>query len=181
MFSSDIMHTRIAAFEKHYPWVRTEGLRYFQSRTTQAPADAAFGLAYVLREAHAREDQERCVAALERKCEILWSLLDAIETAHGRPALSRHALLRTDEPDTETLVVLPERGVKLGGSGREIVELCDGARTTSEVVAALRARHPGVEGLEEDVYSFVDEMLGLGVLQLAGSPPGVQAGAVPRR
>jgi pyrroloquinoline-quinone synthase len=181
MFSSDIMHARIAAFEKHYRWVRTEGLRYFQSRTTQAPADAAFGLAYVIREARSRADQERCVAALERKCEILWSLLDAIEAAHGRPRLSRHALLRVDEQDAGALVVLPERGVKIGGSGREIVALCDGVRTTRELVAALRERHPEAAGLEEDVYAFVDQMLGLGVLELAEAAPGVQAGAAPRR
>jgi pyrroloquinoline-quinone synthase len=167
LFAGDIMHVRIAAFEKHYPWVRTEGLDYFQSRTSQAPADAAFGLAYVLREARTRADQERCVAALERKCEILWGLLDAIEAAHGRPALSRHALLRTDEPGAEALVVLPERAVKLGGSGREIVSLCDGRRTTDEVIAELRERHPAVEGLGDDVYAFVDRMLELGVLELS--------------
>ena len=44
LFAGDIMHVRIAAFEKHYPWVSEEGLRYFRSRTTQAPSDAKQGL-----------------------------------------------------------------------------------------------------------------------------------------
>src|SRR5262249_7408280 len=42
-----LMAERIACFEKHYPWVRTEGLRYFESRTQQAPRDAAEGLRHV--------------------------------------------------------------------------------------------------------------------------------------
>ena len=47
LFAGDIMKVRIAAFEKYYPWVRAEGLRYFQTRTVQAPRDARFGLADV--------------------------------------------------------------------------------------------------------------------------------------
>lgn len=162
LFAGDIMATRIAAFEQHYPWVATEGLRYFRSRTRQAPADAAFGLAYVLREARSREDQDRCAAALERKCEILWSLLDAVESAHARPRLSRDALARFDDP--EPMVVLSERAVKLGGSGREILSLCDGQRTTLELVAELASRHPDQPQLAEDVHHFVDEMTRLSVL-----------------
>src|SRR4030095_8608315 len=84
LFASDIMKTRIAAFEKHYPWVDPEGLAYFRSRTRQAPRDAEYGLAFVLEHATTRADQERCVAAIERKCEILWILLDAVEGAHRR-------------------------------------------------------------------------------------------------
>ena len=92
--AGEIMKVRIAAFEKHYGWVEPEGLQYFLSRTRQAPADAAEGMAYVLANARTGADQERCVAALERKCEILWRLLDAIEAAHARPCLSSAAKLR---------------------------------------------------------------------------------------
>ena len=54
LFAGDIMKTRIDAFEKHYPWVDTAGLRYFRSRTQQAPRDAAEGLRYVLEHARTR-------------------------------------------------------------------------------------------------------------------------------
>lgn len=162
LFAGDIMAVRIAAFERHYPWVATEGLRYFRARTRQAPADSAFGLAFVLAQARSRELQDRCVAALERKCEILWSLLDAVEAAHARPRLSPHALARLD--DDEPMIVLSERAVKLGGSGREILQLCDGARTTLDVVAELAARHPEEPDLAEDVHHFVEEMTKLSVL-----------------
>jgi pyrroloquinoline-quinone synthase len=164
LFAGDIMTTRIAAFERHYPWVDPAGLSYFRSRTTQAPADAAFGLAWVLRTARTREDQERAIAALERKCEILWGLLDAVQTACGRPHLHPHAQPRLD--DAEPLVVLPERAVKLGGSGREILALCDGRHTTLEVVEELSRRHPEEPNLREDVHHFVEQMTRLSVLQV---------------
>jgi pyrroloquinoline-quinone synthase len=163
LFAGDIMGVRIAAFEKHYPWVDAEGLRYFRSRTVQAPADARGGLAYTLAHATTREDQDRCAAALERKCEILWSLLDAIEAAHARPTLSRAAQARFDDP--EPMVVLPERAVKLGGSGIEILRLCDGERSALDVVATLSKAHPEAPHLADDVHDFLDEMVKLGVLE----------------
>ncbi|HKA16667.1 MAG TPA: pyrroloquinoline-quinone synthase PqqC [Myxococcota bacterium] len=162
LFAGDIMGERIAAFEKHYPWVDADGLRYFRSRTVQAPSDARYGLAYVLEHAHTAADRDRCVAALERKCEILWNLLDAIEAAHAALAFARAAQPRLEDP--EPLVVLPERAVKLAGSAREILRLCDGKRTAIAIAAELRDRHPQVEKIADDVHDFLDEMVKLGVL-----------------
>lgn len=166
LFAGNIMAVRIAAFEEHYPWVKTEGLRYFRSRTEQAPRDAAFGLAFVLREARDSEDQERCVTALERKCEILWNLLDAVEAAHRVPALSPYAQLRRDDAADETLVVLPERAVKLNETGREILELCDGERSAAAVAEELRRRHPDAERVVADVHRFLVRMENAGALRL---------------
>jgi pyrroloquinoline-quinone synthase len=165
LFAGDIMATRIAAFEKHYPWVDPEGLAYFRSRTRQAPRDAAFGLRFVQERARARADQERCVAAIERKCEILWSLLDAVEAAHQRPRLSPHALLREDADDpTHRVAVLPERAVRLNAAGREILELCDGTRSADAIARALASRHPDEPHVFEDVHAFLAEMTRLGVV-----------------
>ena len=61
---------------------------------------------------------------------------------------------------------LGERRLADGPSGREILARCDGSRSVEAVAAALRARHPGDEGIERDVYDFVERMEGLGVLQL---------------
>ena len=168
LFAGDIMKTRIQAFEKHYPWVDTAGLRYFRSRTQQAPRDAAEGLRFVLEHARTPEDQERCAGALERKCQILWRLLDAIEAAHLCPRLSPHAQLR-DEAG-ELMVVLPERAVRLSASGREILELCDGARSAVAVANELRTRHPDVQRLAGDVHEFLANMERLGVLAPGGDP-----------
>jgi pyrroloquinoline-quinone synthase len=167
LFAGDIMQTRIDAFERHYRWVDTTGLRYFQSRTQQAPRDAAEGLAFVLEHAQSAADQDRCAAALERKCEILWRLLDAIEAAHARPRVSPHAQLR--EEAGGLLIVLPERAVKPSESGREILALCDGERSAVEIAEELRRRHPDVPGLASDVHEFLASMRELGVLAPAAS------------
>lgn len=165
LFAGDIMSERIAAFERHYPWVETGGLHYFRTRTRQAPADAAYGLAFVKQHARSRQDQERCAAALTRKCEILWSLLDAVEAAHKRPQVSPQAVARLD--DDEPMIVLSERAVKLGGSGREIALLCDGTRTSVQVVELLTERHPEEPRLAEDVHDFIGEMVRLSAFRWA--------------
>ena len=166
LFAGDIMRRRIAAWREHYPWVKPEGLRYFQSRTEQAPQDSSEGLAFVREHARSDEEQARCVAALERKCEILWRLLDAVEAAHAKPRLAPHARLREEE-DGHTLVVLPERGVKLNESGKEILSLCDGSRSAVSLARELARRHPEVAHLESDVHEFLEEMTKLGVLERA--------------
>jgi len=164
LFAGSIMQTRIAAFEKHYAWVKPGGLDYFRSRTLQAPRDSDYGLAFVLEHAASDADRERCLAALRRKCEILWSLLDAVERATARPRLAEHALLR-DEPDGSRMVVLPERAVRVAGSGVEILALCDGRRTGVDVAAAMVERHPGRAGVADDVHDFLEEMDAAGALR----------------
>jgi pyrroloquinoline-quinone synthase len=167
LFAGELMAGRIEAFERHYPWVDPAGLHYFRTRTELAPRDAAFGLGFVVENARTREDQERCVAALERKCEILWSLLDAVEEAHRRPRPAAHVVLRPDAEDAARLVaVLPERAVRVNEAGREILELCDGTRSAVTVVAELRRRHPEVEERSDDVWDFLGRMRRLGVLEV---------------
>jgi pyrroloquinoline-quinone synthase len=169
LYAGRLMEERIAAFEKHYPWVEPAGLDYFRSRTRIAPSDARKGLAFVLAHARTAADQERSCAALERKCEILWQLLDAIEAAHARPALAPHVELRPDPAGSGTLAVLPERAVSLNPTGREILGLCDGARTAAELAAELASRHPEAPEIESQVHAFLGEMERLGILRLERS------------
>jgi len=178
LFAGDIMKTRIAAFEEHYPWVPTEGLRYFRSRTTQAPRDAAFGLGWVLDHADTPEAADRCAAALERKCEILWSLLDAVQAAGRRPALVPHAQVRFDEAEGRTLVVLPERAVALNDSARELLDLCDGARGADALALEIARRHPDADGAYVDAHDFLAHMERAGVLA-SDTPERADASAAP--
>jgi len=79
----DLMRTRIAAFERHYPWIDPEGLAYFRTRIGQGRRDSQEALTLVLDWARTRPQQERAVAALTFKCEVLWALLDAVDGAAG--------------------------------------------------------------------------------------------------
>jgi pyrroloquinoline-quinone synthase len=81
LFAPDLMRERLAAFERHYTWVDPAGLAYFKARLTQAPRDAAYALDLVIHYCTTREQQERTVAALAFKCDVLWSMLDAIHHA----------------------------------------------------------------------------------------------------
>jgi pyrroloquinoline-quinone synthase len=77
-FSPDIMAKRIVAWETHYPWVDQGTLDYFRARVTRAKVDSNEAIQYVLTHASSRHEQMACVAALIRKTEILWALLDAV-------------------------------------------------------------------------------------------------------
>jgi len=156
---------RAEAFRKHYGWIEEDGLAYFLSRTTQAPRDAKEGLAFVLAHAVTPADQERCAAALLRKCEILWALLDGVEWGGRVPRLAPPVLLRPEGDDA--LAVLPERALRISPSGKAILAACDGVRDVEAVAAAIRAGHPADERVERDVYEFVERMETLRVLALA--------------
>jgi pyrroloquinoline-quinone synthase len=81
MFAPDLMSKRIAAWEQHYPWVGAEALGYFRARVPRARRDGEEALAFVVAQASTRALQEACVAALVRKTEILWHLVDCVHAA----------------------------------------------------------------------------------------------------
>ena len=79
LFAPTIVSERLSAILTHYTWIEPEGLQYFRNRLTQAPRDAEYALGLVLERCVTREWQDRAVAALNFKCDVLWSLLDAVE------------------------------------------------------------------------------------------------------
>ena len=86
-FAPDLMSRRIEAWERHYPWVKSETLDYFRTRVVRARRDSGEAVDYVVAHAPSYELQSRCVAALVRKTEILWHLLDSVDAA-GRSDVS---------------------------------------------------------------------------------------------
>ncbi len=79
VFAPRLVSYRIEVLEKHYPWIAKEGLDYFRARLGQAPRDSKHGLELVMRAADTGEKQMQALAAVEFKCDVLWSLLDAID------------------------------------------------------------------------------------------------------
>jgi pyrroloquinoline-quinone synthase len=82
LFAPDLMKTRLAAFEKFYSWIDPRGLDYFRRRTKQARHDSDEALAITLEYCNTPELQREAVRALEFKCDVLWSILDAIHHAY---------------------------------------------------------------------------------------------------
>jgi pyrroloquinoline-quinone synthase len=83
LFAPTLHAVRLDAFPKYYPWVDSEGLAYFRARIGQARGDVAHGLGLVLSHCAGSIAQDRAVACLEYKCDILWAQLDAIQLACG--------------------------------------------------------------------------------------------------
>lgn len=82
LFAPDLMAERLAAFERHYPWIDPQGLAYFRARLTQAPRDSEHALQVVLEHCRTPDEQAAAVAALSFKCDVLWSMLDAIDRTY---------------------------------------------------------------------------------------------------
>jgi pyrroloquinoline-quinone synthase len=82
LFAPDLMAERLAAFERHYTWIDPRGLAYFRARLTQAPRDSEHALQVVTERCRTPEQQAAAAAALSFKCDVLWSMLDAIDRAY---------------------------------------------------------------------------------------------------
>lgn len=85
LFAPDLHKTRIEAMLAHYPFANDRTLSYFRTRLIEAPRDVGFGLDYVLSHARSREEQERCLAAVRFKTDVLWAQLDALHYAYVTP------------------------------------------------------------------------------------------------
>jgi len=85
LFGPSAIKVRLAALEEHYPWIDPAGLQYFRDRLVLAPRDAEYALRLVVERCGTREKQERAVAALRFKTEVLWAQLEAIERGDTQP------------------------------------------------------------------------------------------------
>jgi coenzyme PQQ biosynthesis protein C len=95
MFSPVIIGERMAGMLANYDFVSRETMSYFDKRPPQAQRDADFALDYVKEHAKTPEQQQQVIAALEFKCSVLWSMLDALSYAYVAP---RHVPLGAFEP-----------------------------------------------------------------------------------
>ncbi len=82
LFAPDLMAERLAAFERCYPWIDPAGLAYFRARLSQAPRDSRHALHVVTHYCRTPDQQTAALAALAFKCDVLWSMLDAIDRAY---------------------------------------------------------------------------------------------------
>lgn len=86
-FAPDLMARRVTSWTQHYGWIPAPATAYFSARVVRARKDAEHGLAFVLEHASTPELEDRALHALVTKCEILWSMLDAIDAAGASETL----------------------------------------------------------------------------------------------
>jgi coenzyme PQQ biosynthesis protein C len=85
LFSPQIIGERVEGMLKNYDFVSADTLAYFSKRPPQAQRDSDFALDYVRRNAKTPDAQRAVLAALEFKCAVLWSMLDALHHAYVAP------------------------------------------------------------------------------------------------
>jgi pyrroloquinoline quinone biosynthesis protein D len=101
-------------------------------------------------------------------------------TAGGGPerrlGIAPSARLRFDKIEARHVLLSPERGLALSDTATEIVRLCDGTRTASEVVQACVARY--TEGnaaqIETDVRRVLQELMARSLVVERAGPRGLE-------
>ena len=89
LFGPAAIKVRLQGLEEHYPWIDPAGLDYFRARLHLAPRDASYALDLVVERCRGFESQQKAVAALSFKLDMLWVQLDAIDLGDTRPAGAR--------------------------------------------------------------------------------------------
>jgi len=81
MFAGPLMRQRLVDMLAHYPWIARADLAYFADRIDAVAGAGQSTVDIVVRHCGTRESQDAAVRALAFKCDVLWSMLDAIERA----------------------------------------------------------------------------------------------------
>jgi pyrroloquinoline quinone biosynthesis protein D len=88
----------------------------------------------------------------------------------GRPRLARHVRLRFDPSRGQHVLLTPEAVTVLNGTGAAVLELCDGQRTVTEILAELRGRYAHVD--DDEVRRFVDRLAARRCLEIGDAEAG---------
>lgn len=83
LFAPEIHKERLANWPQHYAWIDQSGYVYFRKRLSEARRDVEHGLRVTLDYFSTRAQQQRALEILQFKLDILWSMLDAMQTAYG--------------------------------------------------------------------------------------------------
>ena len=82
-------------------------------------------------------------------------------------ALSKHADLKTRAEGD--ILVLPERAIRIRGSGGEILRLVIEGGSAYSIGVAMRKRYPESNEIESDVLDFLQQMLDAGGITAQGA------------
>jgi coenzyme PQQ biosynthesis protein C len=87
LFSPQIITERMSGMLRHYNFITRDTLAYFDKRPPQAERDASFALDWVKQHARSPEQQQAVIDTLAFKCDVLWSMLDALHYSYVTPGL----------------------------------------------------------------------------------------------
>lgn len=84
----------------------------------------------------------------------------------SRPQL-RAGCRFSEGPGQENVLLIPEGLIKLAGPGRKILELCDGQRTFTQILASLQIIYPAAPSrqIERDTASYLERLRDRGAVE----------------
>jgi len=85
LFSPQIITERMSGMLANYSYITPEILSYFDKRPPQAERDATFALDWVKQHAQSPAEQQAVIDTLIFKCDVLWSMMDALYYAYVTP------------------------------------------------------------------------------------------------
>jgi pyrroloquinoline quinone biosynthesis protein D len=76
-----------------------------------------------------------------------------------KPVLVRNCRMSEAQGQTDMLL-MPEGVIKIKGTGRDIIGLCDGTKTLSEIIALLGVKYPRASRAEiqSDALDFLNNL-----------------------
>ena len=81
-------------------------------------------------------------------------------SSHPRLAASCRWGAENKPGSEERVVLFPEGAIKLQGTGRQVLERCDGQRTFAEIIAELQAQfgEADPEKIRGDISQFLEQL-----------------------
>jgi pyrroloquinoline quinone biosynthesis protein D len=92
--------------------------------------------------------------------------VSAVSPDH-RPRLAAKARLRWDRKAARYLLLYPERGLVLNATAADVVQLCTGEHTVSDIIERLTARYAAQPraAIEQEVLTFLARMAERGLIR----------------
>ena len=89
----------------------------------------------------------------------------------SRPALPRHVKFRFDETRQAWVILAPERVLAPDETAVEVLQLCDGERSVSDMIDALAAKYiADRKDISADVIAMLQDLADKGFLADKGGP-----------
>jgi pyrroloquinoline quinone biosynthesis protein D len=78
----------------------------------------------------------------------------------SQPRLAAGCRWGTESPAAERMILFPEGAMKLQGTGRQVLERCDGQRTFAQIISELQSQFSDADPakIRADISQFLEQL-----------------------
>ena len=78
----------------------------------------------------------------------------------SQPRLATGCRWGAESPNQERMILFPEGAIKLQGTGRQVLERCDGQRTFGEIIVELQSQFADADPakIRADISQFLEQL-----------------------